>query len=104
MKQLLLYILLTFTLTSEAQHKVDWKDVKVYELSKEQIAKDSVGPAIAEWFTEGEAASLSELSPAEHISIKKKAASFGCNVAYVDVRKVHGPMKGKLYVVGFYKK
>jgi 23S rRNA pseudoU1915 N3-methylase RlmH len=101
MKLLLAQLFIFSSLICVGQTKSnDWKNVQVFEFEKRGSYPDSLEICGGEWFVKGNANSIAELNEKELKRIKKKVARKGCNVVYVDTRKVYGAFPGKLYILG----
>ena len=105
MKRVLFFTFLFFVSTMGfAQSEiVDWKTVKVYEFESRSFP-DTLEICGGEWFIKGNANNLKELNSSELERIQKKVAKYGCNIAYVDTKKVFTPSKGELYILGLKRK
>ena len=111
MKRILLITLFSslYLIAFSQAKKVDWKTVQVFEFTHRLGATqgglpDSLELCGGEWFVEGYANTLAELDAYELETIKKKVADYGCDIVFVDVRKVYTPIKGQLYILGVRKK
>lgn len=92
------------TLISNGQSKKDnWHSVRVYELVTSNVP-DSLVICGGEWFVKAEATSITELDDLELERIKKKVAAHGCDIVFVDVKKIFTPRDGQLYIVGLKRK
>lgn len=106
MKTVILFLFISLSLTGNAQNKkIKWQEVQVLEMTRHFTKQDidSIGGCMSEWFVEGEAGALTDLSSAKITSIKKQAAKYRCNIVYVDVKKFYGVTKGRILVFGHKK-
>jgi|GEM_PF-5267590 hypothetical protein len=97
-------LLILINFLSYAQNKNNnWKDVQIYEFQEARVP-DSLSICGGEWFIKGKANQLNELDNEELDRIKKKVAEYGCDIVFVDTKKVYASRDGQLYILGLKRK
>lgn len=97
-------ILLMVHLAYSQTPAVNWEDVNVFQFEAEWNYPDSLEICGGEWFIKTKANSLAELTPKELKTIKQQVAQYGCNVVFVDGKRLDTWRPGQMYYLGLKRK